>query len=135
VQEGRSGGPIEGATVRLTGNGLEDERVTGVDGRYVFAVFSGTYTLAASADGYLSTALTQVVALSGVTTTQDITLWPAYRRYLPLISLQSAICNLQSACYNPPRTRNPAPVHRVYTRSEPAHGQRQSLRRKAWPAG
>jgi carboxypeptidase T len=85
VQEGGSGGPIEGATVHLTGNGLEDERVTGADGCYVFAVLSGTYTLAASADGYLSTVLTQVVALSGVTSTQDITLWPAYRRYLPLI--------------------------------------------------
>jgi carboxypeptidase T len=138
VQEGGSGGPIEGATVRLTGTGLEEGRVTGSDGRYVFAVLSGTYTLAASADGYLSTVLTQVVALSGVTTTQNITLRPGQRYYLPLINLQSAICNLQSAicnlqspscnlqsaCYNPPRMWNPARVYRVYTHREPVHVRR-----------
>jgi hypothetical protein len=131
VQDGDSGGPIEGTAVHLGGKYLEDDRVTGSDGRYVFSVLSGTYTLAASADGYLSTVLTQVVALSGVTTTQNITLWLGHRHYLPLINLQSAICNLQSpscnlqsACYNPPRMRNLARVHRVHTHREAAHVQR-----------
>jgi len=142
VWEGGSGVPVEGATVHLKGNGLEEKHITDHDGHYAFAVFTGTYTLVASAPGYLSTVLTQVVALSGVTATQNITLWPGYRHYLPLINLQSAICNLQSpicnlqsACYNPPRMRNPARVYRAYTHREPVHVRRQSLRRKAWPAG
>jgi hypothetical protein len=85
VREGGSGTPIEGASVRATGDGLEEEQITALDGHYVLRVFSGTYALAASASGYLSTVLTPVVALSGVTTTQDITLWPGYGHYLPLM--------------------------------------------------
>jgi hypothetical protein len=89
VREGGSGGPIAGATVHLAGSGLEQEQFTGVAGRYAFAVFSGTYTLTASASGHSPAVVTQVVALSGVTTTQDVTLWPLHYRYLPLV-LQSA---------------------------------------------
>ena len=85
VLDGGSGVPVTGATVHLAGNGLEEERTSGPDGRYAFTVYSGTYALAASADGYFPAAPTQVVALSGVTTTQDITLWPSRRQYLPLI--------------------------------------------------
>jgi hypothetical protein len=85
VREGGSGVPIEGATVHLTGNALEEEQITGSDGHYAFIVFSGTYSLTASASSYLSTVLTQVVAVSGVTIAQDIILWPRYRCYLPLI--------------------------------------------------
>jgi len=39
-------------------------------------VFSDTFTLAASAPGYLSTVPVEVVAQSGVTTTQDLALRP-----------------------------------------------------------
>ena len=85
VWDGKSGVPIAAATVHLAGNGLEEEQGTGPDGRYAFTVYSGTYTLAASADGYISAVPTQVVAPSGVTTTRDITLWPSHRGYLPLI--------------------------------------------------
>jgi hypothetical protein len=86
VWDGEAGGVIEGAAVGLTADSLEQEQLTGPDGHYTFAVFSGTHTLAASAPGYLSPVLTQVVALSGVTHTYDITLWPFRpRSYLPLI--------------------------------------------------
>jgi len=85
VREGGSGVPIAGASVHLAGSGLEQEQTTGVAGGYAFAVFSGTYTLTASASGYLRTVLTQIVALSGVTTTQDVTLWPLNHHYLPLV--------------------------------------------------
>ena len=85
VREGDSGVPIEGATLHLVGNGLDEERITGSAGRYAFTVFSGTYTLTAGAPRYLSTVLTQVVALSGLTTTQDIALWSPYGHYLPLV--------------------------------------------------
>ncbi len=88
VREGGSGVPIAGATVHLAGSGLEQEQTTGVAGGYAFAVFSGTYTLTTSASSYASSVLTEVVALSGVTTTQDVTLWPLNYHYLPLI-LQS----------------------------------------------
>jgi len=85
AREGDSGLPVKGVTVHLSGNGLEQEQITGPDGHYAFAVFTGTYTLAPSAPGYFSTVLTPVVALSGITTTQDIVLWPGYRHYLPLV--------------------------------------------------
>ena len=86
VWDGEAGGPIEGATVGLTAGGLEQEQFTGPDGYYAFAVFSGTHTLAVSAPGYLSPVPTEVVALSGGTTTHNITLWPLHSRsYLPLI--------------------------------------------------
>jgi len=86
VWDGETESPIGGATVRLAADGLEQEQIAGPDGRYAFAVFSGTHTLGAFADGYLSPALTQVVAVSGVTTTYSVTLWPLRcRSYLPLI--------------------------------------------------
>lgn len=85
VREGGSHAPVGGATVRAIGNSLEQEQVTGSDGRYALPVFSGTYTFTASAPGYLSTVLTSVVALSGVTTTMDVALWPGYWHYLPII--------------------------------------------------
>jgi carboxypeptidase T len=88
VREGGSDVPIAGATVHLAGSGLEQEQTTGVAGGYAFAVYSGTYTLTASAPNYSSSVLTQVVALSGVTTTQDVTVWPLRYHYLPLV-LQS----------------------------------------------
>jgi hypothetical protein len=85
VREGDTEVPVAGATVRLTGGGVEQEQTTGAAGRYAFAVLSNTHTLTASAAGYFPAVVTQVVALSGVTTTRDIALWPVHRYYLPLI--------------------------------------------------
>ena len=58
--------------------------LTGADGRYGFAVYSGAYTLVSVAPGYVSTVLPQVEAQSNLTTTQDLTLWPFFYQYLPL---------------------------------------------------
>jgi hypothetical protein len=84
VREDTSGVPVEGAAVRLIGRGLEEEQVTGSDGGYDFAVYSGTYTLVGAASGYVSTVLPQVEVQSGMTTTQDLTLRPFSYQYLPL---------------------------------------------------
>jgi len=76
VSDGDSAEPIAGATLFLRFGDLEWEQTTGPDGRYAFTVFSDTFTLAASAPGYLSTVPVEVVAQSGVTTTQDLALRP-----------------------------------------------------------
>jgi hypothetical protein len=76
VSDGDSAEPIAGATLLLRFGDLVWERTTGPDGRYAFTVFSDTFTLAASAPGYLSTVPAEVVAQSGVTTTQDLALRP-----------------------------------------------------------
>jgi carboxypeptidase T len=85
VREKDSDFPIEGATTRLSGNALVEEQLTDSEGLYAFSVYSGTYTLTATASAYFSTVLTQVVASSETTTTQDIVLWPHHRHYLPFI--------------------------------------------------
>jgi len=76
VSDSDSGVPIEGSTVRLRFGDLEWDRTTGPDGRYAFTVFSETFTLAASAPDYFSSVPMEVVAQSGVTTTQDLALRP-----------------------------------------------------------
>jgi len=81
VSDSDSGVPIEGSTVRLRFGDLEWERTTGPDGRYAFTVFSSTYTLSASAPDYFDARSIEVVAQSGVTTTQDVVLRPVYGRY------------------------------------------------------
>jgi carboxypeptidase T len=65
--------PVDGATVRLTGGSTNLQQTTGADGLYAFAVFSNTYTITASAPAYYDV-VTQVVALQGLTVTQDLTL-------------------------------------------------------------
>ena len=81
VSDGDSAEPIAGATLLLRFGDLEWKRTTGLDGRYAFTVFSETFTLAASAPGYLSTVPVEVVAQSEVTTTQDVVLRPVYGWY------------------------------------------------------
>jgi carboxypeptidase T len=80
VSDSDSGVPIEGSTVRLRFGDLEWERTTGPDGRYAFTVFSSTYTLSTRAPDYFARSI-EVVAQSGVTTTQDVVLRAVYGRY------------------------------------------------------
>jgi hypothetical protein len=81
VSDGDSAEPIAGATLLLRFGDLEWERTTGPDGRYAFTVFSSTYTLLTRAPDYFDARSIEVVAQSGVTTTQDVVLRPVYGRY------------------------------------------------------
>ena len=91
VLDGDLGVPVEEASVHLSAEYLHETEVTGPDGRYAFTVYSSTYTLHASAEDYLSAGPVPVVALSGVTVTQDIVLRPVHgRSYLPLVGRTAA---------------------------------------------
>lgn len=73
VRDGVTGNPVNQADVSLYGGGAPQFAVTGPDGAFAFDVFSGTYDLSAVAYGYYS-ATVNVAAVTGLTTTQDISL-------------------------------------------------------------
>ena len=60
--------------------------ISGLNGAYNQAVLSGTYTLTASASGYLPRTLTDIRLPAGLTTTVPITLTPALTTLFPIIS-------------------------------------------------
>ncbi len=74
VQDIATGIPVDAAEVVLTGGVFTQTLTTDATGAYAFAVFSGTYTLAASAYGYQPLTLTGVQAVAGMTTTQALNL-------------------------------------------------------------
>jgi hypothetical protein len=70
-----SGTPIEGATVTASaGPTATFSTISNVNGAYDLAVLTGNYTLTASQHGYQTATLNGVIAYTGLTTTQDITL-------------------------------------------------------------
>jgi uncharacterized repeat protein (TIGR01451 family) len=73
VRSSATGNPVNGAVVQLGGNGSA-QTTTGLDGRYTFAVFSGTYALTATANAHYPAYVPAVVAVANVTSTVDITL-------------------------------------------------------------
>jgi uncharacterized repeat protein (TIGR01451 family) len=74
VRSGSTGSPINGATVQLSGAAALTQTVTGPNGLYRFDVYSGTYVLTATASAHYPSAIAPVIAVTGLTTTQDITL-------------------------------------------------------------
>lgn len=74
VRSKATGAPIEGANVHVVGGALDQRQVTGRSGSFAFAVSSGTYTVTASAYGYQPATITGVQAMSGTTTTLNISL-------------------------------------------------------------
>jgi len=74
VRDGVTGRPVDQAEVGLLGGAAGQFATTGLDGAFAFTVFSGTYTLAVSAQCYHPATVTGVVALTGQTTTQPISL-------------------------------------------------------------
>jgi uncharacterized repeat protein (TIGR01451 family) len=74
VRDASTGAPVDQADVSLWGEPSDQFATTGPDGAFHFEVFSGTYDLQAVAYGYYTTTLQDVVAVTGVTTTQDIQL-------------------------------------------------------------
>ncbi len=70
VVRGADASPVAGALVEV-GSGRVP---TDAAGRYALALMHGVYTVTASAYGYASQTLTDVVLAPGLTTTQDITL-------------------------------------------------------------
>ncbi|MBX7212583.1 MAG: carboxypeptidase-like regulatory domain-containing protein [Thermoflexales bacterium] len=75
-----TGLPISGAVVVASnGYGLSTSAVGGAAGGYIIGVVSGTYTVTASAYGYLPSTITGIIIPPGVTVTVPLTLTPAPR--------------------------------------------------------
>ncbi|MFP4346513.1 MAG: M14 family zinc carboxypeptidase, partial [Anaerolineales bacterium] len=74
VQDTATNLPLPGVTVALSGGAFPQTTTTDPAGLYAFTVLSGTYDLTATAYGYAPTTVTGVRALSGVTTTQPLSL-------------------------------------------------------------
>jgi len=80
------GSPISGAHVNVSRDLLNYNTTSSPAGLYHVHVLSGTYTVSASAWGYLPFTLGEVKLAAGVTTTLPITLTPAMLHYLPLVA-------------------------------------------------
>jgi uncharacterized repeat protein (TIGR01451 family) len=74
VRDDATGEPIDQAQVGLLGEPFDQFTTTGIDGAFHFDTYSGTYTLAVSALGYLPVTVADVVAVTGMTTTRAISL-------------------------------------------------------------
>lgn len=71
-------GPIQGATVQAMQMGRVVWRVsTDLNGNYTIEMVKGTYDVMVSAAGYISTIMTDIVVISGVTTKVDFNLTPS----------------------------------------------------------
>jgi hypothetical protein len=80
------GGHIPGAQVSLARDLLHTTAASGGAGLYQLSVLSGTYTLSASAFGYLPFTLSGLSLPSGLTVTLPITLTPALNYFLPFVA-------------------------------------------------
>jgi hypothetical protein len=69
--------PVAGATVRLTGNGIDESLVSDNSGKYSFNVPAGTYTLEAGSK-YFDKAMQTVTASEGEITEKNIQLGTKY---------------------------------------------------------
>ena len=74
VSEADSGTPLADVQVVLDGATGHFTATTDVAGQYAAPVFSGTYTITASTFGYWPATVADVVARTGMTTTQHLTL-------------------------------------------------------------
>jgi uncharacterized repeat protein (TIGR01451 family) len=74
IRSGSTGSPVDGAIVQLGGAFAPTQTVTGPNGLYRFDVYSGTYVLTATASAHYPNAIAPVIAVTGLTTTVDITL-------------------------------------------------------------
>jgi uncharacterized repeat protein (TIGR01451 family) len=74
VRDNATAAPLDQADVHLWGGPYNQSTTTGPDGAFTFAVYSDTYELEAVAYGYYTAAIPGVQALTGLTTTQDISL-------------------------------------------------------------
>ncbi|MCP4539524.1 MAG: DUF11 domain-containing protein [Chloroflexi bacterium] len=74
VHDDATGVPIDQAEVGLLGGSFDQFATTGPDGAFHFDVYSDTYTRTAIAYGYHPVTATNVIAVTGVTTTQTISL-------------------------------------------------------------
>ena len=85
VTDAGTGEPIGGATVHVTGEGVDRELVTGPDGAYQSTLAAGDYTLDVSAFGY-QPQTAQATITAGATTTVDFALSAA-----PLVAVSGLI--------------------------------------------
>ena len=74
VTDADTSDPIAGADILATSATEERKTTSDVDGFYVLNVFSDTYDLAATAFGYAPALIPDVVATTGMTTTQNISM-------------------------------------------------------------
>ena len=72
VTDRNTGAPIAGAEVLATSVTEQRQTTSDAEGFYVLNLFSDTYDLAATAFGYAPTVIPDVVATTGMTTTQNI---------------------------------------------------------------
>jgi hypothetical protein len=86
VASSAGGLPISGAHVAASRDLLNYTAATGPTGAYHVNVLSGTYTVSASAFGYLPVTLGHVSLPSGITTTLPITLTPALVYFWPVFA-------------------------------------------------
>jgi serine protease AprX len=86
ISRANQGTPVAGAAVSVSHGQLVYATTSGLTGDYGLSVLTGTYTLTASAFGYLPRTLGNISVLSGITTTVPITLTPAVLNFLPLIA-------------------------------------------------
>jgi hypothetical protein len=78
VSDASNSNPIVGATVQATSGVTQTfGTVSGVGGTYSLLIPVGTYTVTASAYGYLPNSISGAAVVSGTTTTLDIPLTPA----------------------------------------------------------
>ncbi len=80
------GGQISGAKVRLDENLLNYVATTSPAGLYNLSLLSGTYTVTASAFGYLPFSVGGMSLPAGITTTLPLTLTPAINYFLPFVA-------------------------------------------------
>jgi serine protease AprX len=80
------GTPINGAAVTVSRGQLVYTTTSSLSGIYDLSVLSGTYTVTASAFGYLPRVFGNIAVPSGITTTLPITLTPALITFFPIIA-------------------------------------------------
>ncbi len=74
VRDEADGTPIDQVELGLFGGFSDQFATTGPDGTFHFDAYSGTYTLTATAYGYHPLTVTNLVAVTGVTTTRAVSL-------------------------------------------------------------
>jgi serine protease AprX len=85
ISDAVTSAPIIGASVQATLNATQTFSTTSTaTGLYSLGVISGVYTVTASASGFQPATIGGVQVVSGLTTTQDITL-SSFKLYLPLL--------------------------------------------------